>query len=101
MGVSPDMAESDGGIGCPVSRAEAPEITRQTMDDAERAREALALLDSWRAEADREPRERVELVCTNADALSVEANEALQLLEWWLADRFPWLDARLRLVVGD
>ena len=64
----------------------------------ENENKVLDLLDQWREESTRhEPRERVELMCTNADALSVEANEALQLLEWWAGDRFPWLDVRLRM----
>ena len=92
------MASNDNRVGRPVSRAEALETARKAMDDAERARKALALLDSWRAEIARhEPRERVELVCTNSDALSPEAEDALMVAEWWLGDRFPWLDVRLRM----
>ena len=64
----------------------------------ENENKGLDLLDQWREEAaSHEPRERVELVCTNADALSPEADDALMVAEWWLADRFPWLDVRLRM----
>ncbi len=97
-GVIAKVAQSDNKVGRPVSRAEALEIARKAMDDAERARKALALLDSWRAEAaSHEPRECVELVCANAGKLSPEAVDALMVAEWWLADRFPWLDVRLRM----